>query len=277
MMRKKNGLAEQEKATAVGKAIGLFRLILADGGQRPAIAIARQAGLPQATAYRLLKLLCDEGLITPLAPGYYGAGGALVALIDPAPGAPAWHLARQYSRQLARMTGLTVHIGVLAGDMVTYVLKESAAGIQLFTREGMQLEAYCSGVGKVLLASLDEAAQQAYLAGGPFVALTARTLIDPLAMRAHWRVIRRVGYAVDDEEVSPGLYCVAVPLHAPSGETVAAISVSGPLTAGQRLPGGRPHPALLGRLKRCARAIEHALPVDAAQIWRAAAHSADAA
>ena len=73
---------------------------------------------------------------------------------------------------LAKRTGLTVHLGVFEGDMVTYLVK--AAGVtDVLTQEGMQLEAYCSGIGKVLLAFLPLDEREQYLAGGPFVRLTA--------------------------------------------------------------------------------------------------------
>src|SRR3546814_4531438 len=53
--------------------------------------------------------------------------------------------------KLAQRTGLTAHLGCLESNMVTYLIKEGSEP-DVFTREGIQLEAYCSGIGKVLLA-----------------------------------------------------------------------------------------------------------------------------
>ena len=52
--------------------------------------------------------------------------------------------------------------------MVTYLIKEDAPGAALFTREGMQLEAYCSAVGKLLLSEIPTAELDAYLGDAPF-------------------------------------------------------------------------------------------------------------
>jgi IclR family transcriptional regulator, acetate operon repressor len=91
---------------------------------------------------------------------------------------------------------------------------------------GMQLEAYCSGIGKVLLAHLPKAACEDYLAAGPFVALTSRTIVDPDLLRAELANVRHQGFAVDNHEVAEDLRCIAVPLRRPDGEVVAAVSVS---------------------------------------------------
>jgi DNA-binding IclR family transcriptional regulator len=110
--------------------------------------------------------------------------------------------------------------------MVTYRIKTGEGAGSLFTRVGMQLEAYCSGIGKVLLAHLPEAQRRAYFAGGPFVALTTRTITDPTELEDELERVRIRGYAIDDGEIADGLVCVAAPIQAPDGQVHAAISVS---------------------------------------------------
>ncbi|WP_257555252.1 IclR family transcriptional regulator C-terminal domain-containing protein [Sphingobium sp. CFD-2] len=103
-------------------------------------------------------------------------------------------IARPLIRKLAKSVGHTVHLGVLEGDMTTYLVKEGRVDDGLLTREDMQLESYCSGIGKVLLAYLSEADRQRYLSGGPFVRLTQncqrRSKSRPLGGAKSGRVIR---------------------------------------------------------------------------------------
>jgi IclR family transcriptional regulator, acetate operon repressor len=112
--------------------------------------------------------------------------------------------------------------------MVTYLLEESHGPAATFTQEGMQLEAYCSGIGKVLLAHLDEDRRERYLADGPFVALTPSTIVKPSALRDHLAIVKAQGWAVDDSEVFETLKCVAAPLRCSDGTVVAAVSISSP-------------------------------------------------
>lgn len=110
--------------------------------------------------------------------------------------------------------------------MVTYELKAGQSAGDLFTQVGMQLEAYCSGIGKVLLAHLPEPAQTAYLSTGPFPALTNQTITDPVLLKDELDIVLRRGFALDDEEVVAGLQCVAVPILKQNGAVIAAVSAS---------------------------------------------------
>jgi DNA-binding IclR family transcriptional regulator len=121
---------------------------------------------------------------------------------------------------------MTAHLGVLDGDMVTYLIKESASQVDLFTRENMQLEAYCSAIGKILLAHLTAPALAAYLAAGPFVRLTPNTVIDPAEIQGHLEMVRQTDIAIDNQEVAEDLVCLAVPTRSSTGQVIAAISCS---------------------------------------------------
>jgi IclR family transcriptional regulator, acetate operon repressor len=128
--------------------------------------------------------------------------------------------------RLASRTRCAVQLGVFENDMVTYLVKAGQSAGELFTKVGMQLEAYCSGIGKVLLAHLPAQTQAEYLANGPFIALTDRTITDPVLLKAALADAATQGFAVDDEEVVPGLQCVAIPVRNLQGEVAAAISAS---------------------------------------------------
>jgi IclR family acetate operon transcriptional repressor len=212
---------------AIDRTLALFEALVRDDGERPLSAIAAELGLPPSTAYRMAALLVRRGLIAPSRRGHYRAGLTLIGLgTRSTPNRIIAEAARPLLRQLARALGATAHLGVWDGDMVTYLVKESGGRAELFTREGGQLEAYCSAIGKILLAGLDAERRQAYLAAGPFIALTERTVTDPDYIGAALEQVSASGFALDEEEIADGLFCIALPIRDGEGRTVAAISLS---------------------------------------------------
>lgn len=163
---------------------------------------------------------------------------------------------------LRGQTGLAAHdppaLILPVPRMVTYRIKTGQGSHRLFTKVGMQLEAYCSGIGKVLLAHLPAAERAAYLASGPFVPLTARTIVDPEELALELERVADQGVAIDDGEIAEGLVCLAVPVHAPDGSVPIAISVS-------RFETDRPaidRTRILALLKEAAAEIEFAAFAD---------------
>lgn len=215
----------QLNSRTLDKALDLLLALGADQGRRPFAQVADDVGLPFSTARRFGAVLESRGLIIRQQAGRYLPGPALLEIGEAMPRRRVFaDLVRPILSLLSRQTGMTAHLGVLEDQMVTYVCK---AGEGVFTREGMQLEAYCSGVGKVLLASLADADLEQYLAAGALVALTPRTIIDPAHLREELAEVRRQGWAMEDGEVIEGLACLAIPLRDRKGHVWAAVSISG--------------------------------------------------
>lgn len=237
---------------SIEKSLFLLSEIVASDGKRSALTLADQEGLPRATAHRILAALTRRGFLTRVGHGRYLAGPTLVRLARHADFSRTLELAgRPILTTLARETGLTAHLGIFEGDMVTYLAKARGRRSELFTKEGMQLEAYCSGIGKMLLAWLPKSAREDYLANGPFVPLTPHTIIDPDALRRELAKTRRRRFAFDDREIDADLRCLAVPVFDDDGAAIAALSIStrsaeGPL---KHLP----------RLREAARILERKL------------------
>lgn len=239
-------------AATVNKALSLLDRVVSDGGRSSLAEIASELGLPLSSAHRLLVTLQRKGFVSRAGKGCYVAGPALIRLggANDLPG-----LLRQVGRpilaDLSRRTGLTVHLGILENDMVTYLIKEAGSS-DLGTREGMQLEAYCSGIGKVLLAHLPRPRIEQYLASGPFPALTPQTITDPARLRSALEQVKVAGFALDEQEFSPTLCCVAAPVRRDGGAVCAAISLSAPLPD----PCGLEPQARLGQLLAAAAGIQ---------------------
>ena len=240
--------SEGQGASAVEKGIELFLAVLDAGGSTPLSEIARRAGVPVSTAHRLVAAYVRAGLLARAGRGRYAAGARLARGEERAAVIEA---SRPVLRRLALDHGVIAHLGVFEDDMVTYLVKERGAGPDIWTRETNQLEGYSSAIGKVLLAYLSEAAQSAYLANGPFVPFTRKTITDPAVLAAELQMVRERGYAVDEAEVDDNLFCLAVPVRRQGGVEYA-ISVSSRSAELMRL-------ALLPHLQDCAARISASL------------------
>lgn len=87
---------------------------------------------------------------------------------------------------------------------------------------------YCTGFGKVLLASLSEPELEAYLRDTRLEQFTPNTLVTPEAIRRELLKVRRLGYAETHDEYCEGISAVAVPIHDPWGSIIASIGASAP-------------------------------------------------
>lgn len=208
------------------KALDLLGRIAESGEIHSISALARQIKMPRSTAYRIAATLERSGLVTRLRRGYYLPGPSLMRLARPDNTPRVLKaIGRPIIKKLATHTGCTAHVGVFENGMVTYLLKAGRAAQTIFTREGTQLEAYCTGIGKVLLAALPVSVREDYLKSGPFIQLTANTLTDPQKLRSALTFVADRGYAEDDAEMDSDLRCLAVPVRS-GGEVIAAVSIS---------------------------------------------------
>ena len=211
---------------SVEKALKLFKAVVRDGGSRAIAVIAKEQRVPLSTAQRWIATFERQGLLVRSGQGRRTMGLELGALAgadrsDQVLRAAALPLLRRF----ARINRMTVHLGRWDGEMVSYLVKASG-GPAIFTLEGMKLEGYCSAIGKVLLAHLGALELADYLAGGPFIALTPRTITTHEQLRSELAQVVRQGFAVDDGEVQEGLLCCAVPVRDQAGDVHAALSTS---------------------------------------------------
>ena len=217
------------KLGSLSRALAMLEAIIADGGVRSVAAIARAEGVPVATAHRQVRSLVAQGYLTRHGRRCHIAGPRLLRLTGALDAEKAVTVAASpVLHRLAADLGCVVQLGTLDGDMVTYRVKAGSGAEGISTRVGMQLEAYCSGLGKVLLAALPEREREDYLASGPYPALTARTITEADALRTELARVAAQGHAIDDREVYDMLYCIAVPVTL-GGRTVAALSASRPI------------------------------------------------
>jgi IclR family KDG regulon transcriptional repressor len=136
-----------------------------------------------------------------------------------------------YLHKLAERFNETVNFVVRDDDCVMYVEKiESPHSMRICTKIGQRMPMYCTAVGKAILAYCDEQDVQQVLSRAEYVKFTENTLTDKDVIINQLKDIRRVGYALDREELEYGLICVAVPILDFRSKPIGGISVSGPAT-----------------------------------------------
>src|SRR5205807_2680086 len=113
----------------------------------------------------------------------------------------------------------------MEGDQIVYVARAAAKRVMAVDLGiGSRLPAYCTSMGRVLLAALDPPDLDRYLTTTTFSPLTPRTVVDPEQLRAVLNYVRRESYAIVDEELELGLRSIAVPVTSRSGKVLAAMN-----------------------------------------------------
>ncbi len=137
--------------------------------------------------------------------------------------------ARPVLRALMATTGETANLGVAKGAEVLFVSQvETQSNIRAFFPPGSVSDMHASGIGKALLAFMAPDQRDAVLGDRALTAYTAHTLTARDALARDLADTRARGYAVDRDEKTDGMRCIAAPVFDASDEVVAGISVSGP-------------------------------------------------
>lgn len=120
-------------------------------------------------------------------------------------------------------------VATLDGDEIVYVARTQVPSrvMAVDLHIGSRLPAYCTSMGRVLLAYLLPEQLESYLARAELTPHTTRTITSVEKLRASLRNVRRLGYALVDQELEVGLRSLAVPVYAPNGRVVATINLSG--------------------------------------------------
>ncbi len=214
----------------IGKACDVLDQVAAFGRPVRFAELLDNSSFPKATLYRFLQSLTHQRMLSYDPDRQtYAPGLRLVRLAH-----DAWTqsslapIARPFLDALSQETGETVHLAQLDSSQVLYVDKRNAAQpVEMFSQAGKVGPAYCTGVGKAMLAHLDDEALTKAVSQQSYHRFTDKTLTSEQALRADLELIRQRGYAIDDEEHEPGIICIACPILTSGGRMLGAISVTG--------------------------------------------------
>ena len=218
------------QAPAVSGAIQILDLFLVHDEPMGITDLSRELGLSKATAFRIVHTLAaaeilerdrDQGKYR-LGRKLLQLGSAVLARLDVA------DVAMPHLELLMRRYQEEVHVGVFVQGEVVYISKVEAFQLQrMNSRVGLRAPAFCTSIGRVLLAYQPDVVIQGVLAG-PILPYTPRTVTDPDALRSILREVVERGYATSFEEYEIGLNSVGAPVFGAQGAVIAGVSVSGP-------------------------------------------------
>ena len=194
--------------------------------------VAVECGLPKASVHRTLKGLVELGYLTynPESKKYRG-GLRLGAL-----GSEVMvHFqlrdhAHPHLLEMQRRMGHTCNMGIKEGDTGIYIDKVESQdyGIKLQSEIGRSFPLHCTGLGKCLLAWASDREVESVLSR-PLKKYNENTIIDPPRVRRKLEEVREAGFAVDHEEITRGIMCVAAPVFGVGNNVIAAISMTFPV------------------------------------------------
>ena len=221
----------QNTIKSLDRAMAVFDYLSQSHGKALS-TLAKDLSQSPATLYRVLITLENRGLVEfdateqlwHIGPKAFVIGARFLrrtSLVD---------RARPILRHLMERTGETANLGIERDGQVLFLSQvESTANIRAFFPPGSLSPLHASGIGKALLAHMDEHRLYSILTTQPRDAFTAHTMTAEPALQADLNAIRARGYAIDAEEKNLGMRCIAAPVFDLNNEAVAGLSVSGPV------------------------------------------------
>ncbi|GAA4177867.1 IclR family transcriptional regulator [Gryllotalpicola koreensis] len=216
-----------ERAAAVLAALGA-----SENGAMRASDIGRAIGLGASTTGRLLATLEKlEYVRRDSETQGYVIGTAVLELASQGLNHnPVHRESRALAQELAHRVGLTANVGVRDGAECVYLCHfEGELAPKNHTMVGLRQPLHASGLGKCLLLDLGEE-ERVRLLGEKLPRFTTHTITDHHALTTDLDEARERGWAIENQELALGRFCVAAPIRGATGRVVAAISISGRLT-----------------------------------------------
>jgi IclR family KDG regulon transcriptional repressor len=219
------------KVQVLDRALSILRLLGDRPGDRSLAEVCAGLKLHKSTGHRLLTVLEQNRFVekSPSTGRYrlglrlFELGSKAIASLD------LREQSRPHLNMVLRETEETVHFCIFDQGEVLYIEKmEPQRSVRMSSSIGRRAPAYCTAVGKAILAELPVAEVDAIVHRWGLKSITKNTITTPEALVADLKLIRDRGFAIDDEENEEGVRCVGAAVRDYLGRPVAALSVSGP-------------------------------------------------
>lgn len=217
---------------SIGRAFAILEEVARNREGIGLAELSKRVGLHNSTTFHLVKTMVSLGYLRQLKDSKrYRIGRPLFALAASALDEMEMvSMATPVLDDLARETGESSHFAARMSDAVVVMARTPGPGaFQLTDRVGVVRPAYCTALGKVILAALRSDQLDRYLERIELKPFTAKTIADPQRLRREIDEVRRAGIAFDDGEFDNELRCAAMPVRDFSGQVVGAIGISGPI------------------------------------------------
>jgi DNA-binding IclR family transcriptional regulator len=217
------------RVPAVERAVALMDALAASRQPHTLAELARALSLPRSSAHGLLATLVSLGLARRNGEGAFALGPKALQWAD------AWvaqsDLRRAFDAHVDRAPALrteTVMLAALEGTEVVYLAcRQGSRPLAVNFRVGGRFPASCTASGKAMLATLPDDGVRARLGEAPLPTLTRHGVAALPALLRQLEAVRRLGWAIDDEETAQGMQCFGAPVfEARGGAAGAAVAVS---------------------------------------------------
>lgn len=210
----------------VERAIAIIEMIAESPRSLGEVSV--RLGVHKSTALRLLQTLEAAGFARRRDDGRWLVGTQLIGIAQQAlDSLDVRTVAAPHLRRLGELCGHTVHLAQLIDHRVIYVDKvEGRDRVRMYSRIGKQVATHASGIGKAILASVEEPLQSEVIAGLDFQAHTKTTITSRESFQTELARIRTRGWATDDGEFEDFISCVAAPVRGSDGRVRAGISIT---------------------------------------------------
>ena len=219
-------ISERDTMGGLAKGLLVIETFTADRPRQSIAEVSVASGLDRATARRCLLTLAHhgyadyDGKFFTLAPRVLRLGTACLATM------PLPQIIQPLLDDLSDRIGQSSSVSILDGAEIVYIARAAQRKVMsIGLMPGSRLPAFCTSMGRVLLAALPEGEARAILQARPLLALTALTRTDPEGILVEMGRVRDQGYAIIDQEVEIGLRSIAVPIRNARKQTVAAVNV----------------------------------------------------
>lgn len=225
--------AEDNSSTAVQRALNILESVAQRNGGLSNADISRKLKIPKSTASYLLHTLEQSGYLRREEDsGKYQLGLKVLNLSRGAlSGMDVREIAGPILRHVVDASRLTAHLAILDRGEAVYIERVEAPGfIKMDTWVGRRMDVHTTSVGKALVAYIPEEELQAILKERGMRRRTVHTITTPAKFLRDLEKVRELGYAIDDEENSLGVRCVAAPVFDASGRAQASVGLTGTVT-----------------------------------------------
>ena len=216
---------------SLAKGLGVIQTLAKAKEHLSLSELSRRAETNNATVTRICHTLAELGFVKRDKQRCFFLTPKLLCLGYASMGNLSWRKAAQhYLEILSDRTGETVNLSVLQGRELLYLVRINNTGriLPFDLQLGSRLLLHCTAMGKSLLAFLDEQMLAWIMADYEFTQLTHRTIATKEKFMEELQWVRRMGYSVNDEELSLGLRSVAAPIKDSEGHAMAALNIAVP-------------------------------------------------
>jgi DNA-binding IclR family transcriptional regulator len=227
------GELDRSRVQSLDRALDILEALAGAGRGIGIVDLSARVGLHASTVHRLLATLVVRGYARQSPRSQrYSLGTRVLQL------GRSFHdrsdlrqEAHRYLQILTEKSGETANLVMRDGDEVVYIDQvQSPHLVRMFAEIGRRVPLHSTAGGKAILASWDPAELNRLVAEKGLSGKTSYTITTQKDLEHALLEVRRSGYAVDDQEQEEGVRCVAGPVGDQTGDVIAALSISGPIT-----------------------------------------------